>query len=541
MLKVNTKLNITGILNFSVIVSFLLVICIKAQDLPQYPERTLQQPTSLQETSETESIFTGISEGSINPDEYYVGPGDKIFISITGVKQLTYYIFIDQEGWMYVPQVGGIDLNDLTLAEAKSKLEESINKYYKDVKIFISLVGIRKIRVSLIGDVVKPSSLVISADSRLLDLITASNGLNETANIRTIEVKSKKGIINHYDLLKFLRFGDFNQNPFLREGDVVFVDKSDKIVSIAGLVKYPGSYEYVEGETANDLIRLSGGYLSTAKTDTIELVRFNEIGTVQKSYYYSTDYLAHTDVVLQNKDRIIVRELPEYLIEYYVQIDGYVKYPGYYKIEKDKTTLKDIIKEAGGFLDRASLVEATLTRKIDNERVDPEFERLKTVPRADMSDEEYDYFKAKSRERSGRVVVDFVKLFRENDEAENVVLKKGDFIRIPESKNYVTMLGQLVNPGNIIYDSTLTVDDYIRLAGGFGWRAEDGEVRVIRARTGEWIYADEVDHLERGDAIWVPEEPPPTKFWDIFTTTLQVLGQVAAVVAATVAVIVAAR
>jgi len=289
------------------------------------------------------------------------------------------------------------------------------------------------------------------------------------------------------------------------------------------------------------LIQLSGGYLSKAKTDTIEIVRFVGNGSIQKSSYYTDRYLKENDVVLHDKDRIIVREIPEYLLERYVQIDGYVKYPGYYKIEKDRTTLKDIIKEAGGFLDRASLIEATLTRHVDNEKPDPEYERLKTMQRADMSDEEYDYLKAKSRERSGRVVVDFVKLFRENAEEENVFLRKGDYIRIPERKNYITMLGQLVNPGNIIFDSTLTVDDYIELAGGFGWHAEEGEVRVIKARTGEWVYADDVEQLERGDAIWVPEEPPPTKFWDIFTTTLQVLGQVAAVVAATVAVIIATR
>jgi len=516
-------------------------VVIKPQDLPNYPERSLQQQTNLQETSETESIFTGISEGSINPDEYNVGPGDKIFISITGVKQLVYNLFINQEGWIYFPQVGGIDLNGLTLAETKQKLEESINKYYKDVTVFISLVGVRKIRISLLGDVIKPSSLVISADSRLLDLITASNGLNNTANIRTIEVKSKNGNVNNYDLLKFLRFGEFSQNPFLREGDVILVDKVDKVVSIAGTVKYPGNYEFVEGETANELIDLAGGFLSTAKTDTIELVRFNENGSIQKSSYYSADYLRHNIIRLQNKDRIIVREIPEYLIEYYVEISGYVKYPGYYKIEKNKTTLKDIIEEAGGFLDRASLIEATLTRHIDNDKIDPEYERLKSMPRSGMSEEEYDYYKAKSRERSGRVVVDFVKLFRENNEAENIILKKGDFIRIPEKKNYITMLGQLVNPGNVIFDSTLTVDDYIELAGGFGWHAEEGEVRVIKARTGEWIYADDIEHLESGDVIWVPEEPPPTKFWDIFTTTLQILGQVAAVIAATIAVIVASR
>ena len=103
------------------------------------------------------------------------------------------------------------------------------------------------------------------------------------------------------------------------------------------------------------------------------------------------------------------------------------------------------------------------------------------------------------------------------------------------------MLGQLVNPGKIIYDSTLTIQDYINLAGGFGWRALEGDVRVIKAKTGEWIDAEDIDELKPGDTIWVPENPPGPKFWDVFTDVLTIVAQLAAIVAASAAVIVATR
>ena len=41
--------------------------------------------------------------------------------------------------------------------------------------------------------------------------------------------------------------------------------------------------------------------------------------------------------------------------------------------------------------------------------------------------------------------------------------------------------------------------------------------------------------------VWVPEDPPDKTFWEIFTSTLQVLGQVAAVIAAAAAIIIATR
>jgi protein involved in polysaccharide export with SLBB domain len=137
--------------------------------------------------------------------------------------------------------------------------------------------------------------------------------------------------------------------------------------------------------------------------------------------------------------------------------------------------------------------------------------------------------------------VDFEELFIKNNLTEDVVLRRNDEIYVPEAKNYVILLGQVVNPGNVVYNESYTVDDYIRLAGGFGWRAIESDVRIIKSKTGEWIDDEDVESIDPGDTIWIPEEPPGPKFWDIFTTSLQVLGQVAAVIAATVAVIVATR
>ncbi len=222
-------------------------------------------------------------------------------------------------------------------------------------------------------------------------------------------------------------------------------------------------------------------------------------------------------------------------------IDGYVSYPGWYKINKNSTTLKEIIDEAGGFLPEASLTEASVSRTMDVEEDDPEYERLKIIPTENMTEDEYDYYKAKSRQQSGTVVVDFVNLFKEDDLKENIILRKNDLIFVPEKKDYIIMLGQLVNPGKIIYDSTLTIDDYIKLAGGFSWRALKNDVRVIKAKTGEWVEADDLKALRPGDTIWVPEDPPGPKFWVVFTDVLSILAQVAAIVAASAAVIVATR
>ncbi len=522
------------------LVSFLILLnsfVLKAQSFPDYQERNF---ASIKDTSFLGTQILSATEGSIDPDIYLLGPGDRIFISISGLEEIVFSLFINQEGNLYIPKVGGIDLKSKTLSQGKEKIIEAINRYYRNVEVFVTLIDFRKIKVSLLGNVKKPSSMILIANSRLIDAITKSDGLLETSNYRNIKIISQ-GKENTYDLLAYLRFGDKTNNPFLLEGDIIIVDKVDKAVSIYGEVKYPGIYEFVEGESIMELLNLAGGYTNKAKKDTIEVISFDERGYNQISRYYALNQLENNTTKLTNQDRVIVRQIPEYYLDRYVKVEGFVNYPGWYKIIEDSTSLKEIINEAGGFLKDASLTEASLSRATGSVEYDPELERLKQIPRADMTDDEYDYLKAKSRERSGKVVVDFEKLFLKNDMSENVILKRGDVITIPEAKNYITLLGQVVNPGRVIYNEGLTIDDYIELAGGFGWRAIEDEVRVVKANTGEWVEAEDVNSLEPGDSIWIPEDPPGPKFWEVFTTVLQVAGQIGAVIAATVAVIIASR
>ncbi len=481
------------------------------------------------------------SEGVIDPEEYKVGPGDIIFISISGIEERNFNLPINHEGFLYIPRIGAVDLRNKSLAEAKDIIKASLEKNFRNVDFYIALGEVRKIKVSLVGNVSTQSSLVLNSNSRLQDVLKGSPVITSTSDLRNIKIISKDGSTGIFDLLSFFRKGDIKQNPYLKDGDIVIIQKVDKIISILGQVRYPATYEFKEGETLKDLLDLVDGLTYKARTDTIEIMRFDEYGKNQYSKYYSYDFVQQNAIELKYSDLIVVREKSEYYDEQWVTVKGEVKFPGVYKIVKNKTTLAEIIKQADGFLEDASLEDATLYRTDADTTYDSEFERIKQIPRADMTDDEYDYLKAKSRQRRGKVIVDFKSLFVLNQLSEDIVLKKEDVISIPEKKNFIILLGQIVNPGNIIYDPKLTVEDYIQLAGGFSWRAIESDVRVIKANTGEWVEADDVEKLEPGDTIWILEDPPGPKFWDVFTTTLNILGQVAAIVAASIAVIVATR
>ena len=75
------------------------------QNFPNYKERTI---ANLSDSIYNFNSSLTATEGNIDPDEYIVGPGDKLFISIGGIEEIAlnvYYkpgrIFIYPQSWRY--------------------------------------------------------------------------------------------------------------------------------------------------------------------------------------------------------------------------------------------------------------------------------------------------------------------------------------------------------------------------------------------------------------------------------------------------------
>ena len=56
----------------------------------------------------------------------------------------------------------------------------------------------------------------------------------------------------------------------------------------------------------------------------------------------------------------------------------------------------------------ASLTESSLGRTVESKEKDTEFERLKLIESAEMTEDEYDYFKSKSKIGQGESVFESI-------------------------------------------------------------------------------------------------------------------------------------
>ncbi len=503
----------------------------------------------------------------IDPETYIVGPGDLINVYLWGELDKELPARVSPEGYVVIPTVGECSVADLSLKEAREIIREKIHSKYKGIDVSIYLLEPRRFRVFITG--VLENASMYSAHSLLRvsdllgDVITrdeaeetsirmssaesyerARAGLFTRRQFYTIGEKrgsSKRAIYIErngkrleVDLLKFEKMGEIDYNPYVSGGDHIHVPPYLGDIAISGEVNDEGIYEYKSGDTVSDLLAFGGGLTAVADTSNAVLVRFGDDGDSLINIpidLYDATYNNPDDpkYLLKESDRLFVQTKFNYKVLANVTLEGQVVFPGDYAIIPQKTRLTDIIEMAGGFTDNANLKEARVIRSETSSLRDLEYERLEQMLPSEMTEEEYEYFKFKSRVTTGQISIDFEKLFIEGDKSFDMVLDDEDNIFIPFKRDLVNVLGAVQESGYIGFEDGQNAQFYITQAGGFSWNAKSRGVRIIKAKTGQRLRPSKRVRIEGGDTILVPEKQP-IDWWQRIQDGMQVFANVATII-----------
>ncbi|MGB5073316.1 MAG: SLBB domain-containing protein [Bacteroidota bacterium] len=496
---------------------------------------------NVKEETTPASAMLPVVEVPVNDTNYVVGPGDKLSVSIFGTQFYSFIVPVSSDGTLVIPGLGTVYVRHATLFDVREKIRGILRSEIRNAEIIISLAVARQVKVTVAGAVRKPGIVTLPATARVSEaLAAAGGGVKDTTALRNILVRRSDGREVSADLLRYFRIGDLDANPFVSGGDRIYFPPKDRIIGIYGAVGIEGRVDFVQGEKLFDLLEVSQGLRSGAFLDSVEIVRFLSDNVQTKRFFIDLRNFPEdksTNIAVESGDLILIRSIPRFQQHRLVLVTGEVRYEGSYSIEEGQTRLRDLISRAGGFTEKASLEEAVVIRKPPDTEKDIEFERLQKIPAADMQEDEYEYFKARGREKIGMMVVDFKRLFLQGDAMQDILMRAGDVVEIPKLKNYIRIIGRVDNPGNVIFNPDWNYLQYIQTVGGYGWRADDGDVRVVKARTGELVDASNLGsyELEPGDTIWVPEVPE-VKFWEIALTSLGVISQLAGIVGIVIAI-----
>ncbi len=255
--------------------------------------------------------------------------------------------------------VSTVDVYDYIL---NGKLTGNVKLASGDVIIVNPYVAL----VNITGKVKRPMYYEMKTNESVETLINYAGGFTGDAYQKTVRLVRKSG-----NMHSVYSIDDFERTGFqLMDGDSVAVDsvlnRYANMVEVRGAVFRPGMYQ-VDGNiaTVRQLVERAGGLREDAirargvmhrrKVDrTLEVVAVDLEGLMQGTV---------PDISLQNEDVLYIPSRLELLSEQKLSIRGEVLYPGDYEYAEN-TTIEDLILQAGGLTDAASLVKVDVSRRV---------------------------------------------------------------------------------------------------------------------------------------------------------------------------------
>lgn len=399
---------------------------------------------------------------AIGDATYPITPGDVFRLSYAnGANRVVVDIQVDSTYQLDIPAIGTIDCAALTFPALKEKVFSSISTMYAHANPQFTLLSTGSFTVTIVGEVDAKTELSSWGLSRLSSTVYHAT---KYASSREVKVTSLDGTERTYDLFMALRGGKPGADPYLKSGDVVTYVPAEKIVTIGGLVKRPGTYQLREGETLSSLLGLyAGGVLPDGDIQHIRIRRFNP---AEHDYdLLSVDCLQEQDLALQQLDAVMVDQVVPSAKSLTVQ--------GAVKVDEsvDPSSSATLLGQSSGKIFYQYYPGETLgqmVRALDN----------RFMITSDLS---HAYLV-----RGGvRVPLDLADILSGKASGDDLVMQADDVVTIPFEQKFVTVSGAVARSGVYAYVPDKTADYYLAIAGGPTSDAKKPEKITIRDKQGE--------------------------------------------------------
>ena len=277
----------------------------------------------------------------------------------------------------------------------------------------------------------------------------------------------------------------------LQRNDILYVASIHELedigtITIEGEVARSGVFVFEENTTIEDIIMQAGGLLESASTAKIDVSRrIKDPSSMEQpsaiaevfSFSFKDGYVIDggENFILQPYDYVYVRKSPSYQAQGKVTVSGEVLFPGEYVLTNKAERLSDIVKRSGGlnqwaYVRGARLIRSTLAEERNRTRAGLV---VLTSGRDSVNVENLDL------DRTYSVGIDLEAALANPGSEADIVLRRDDILLIPEYINTVKISGNVMYPNVVGYNSSCTVRDYVRMAGGYSYRSKRSKAYVI--------------------------------------------------------------
>jgi polysaccharide export outer membrane protein len=189
--------------------------------------------------------------------EYIVGPGDVLFINVSGKPEFSSLSTtssyselgkvqapsgsrVDGSGNIHMPYLGEIQVGGLTLTQSQNRILEVAKKYLNDPWVVVEVGEYKSRPLYLLGQFRNSGTFYMDRPLNLLQGIALGNGYSSDADITSARlIRDKKTA--PVDVNDLLTKGDQRHNVWLKPGDTIYIpDNKSRLVFVFGAVKKGG-------------------------------------------------------------------------------------------------------------------------------------------------------------------------------------------------------------------------------------------------------------------------------------------------------------
>ncbi|MCK5099669.1 MAG: SLBB domain-containing protein [Desulfobacteraceae bacterium] len=239
----------------------------------------------------------------IYAENYIIGEGDVLSIYVYENDDLSKTVRVNADNSIRVPLLGDVNIKGLTVPKIASKLESLYaDGYLINPQIDVFIKEFKSKTAVILGQIRSPGQYELQGEITFLEFVSKAGGLTvdagNSATIKRADSENKdntnKIIIN---LDKLIREGDTSLNLFIRNGDTIYISKSE-VYYVSGEVKDPDSYKFESNITVIKAIIKAGGFTGIAAKKDVRIIReINGEKTVLKDMDMDEIILAN-DVII---------------------------------------------------------------------------------------------------------------------------------------------------------------------------------------------------------------------------------------------------
>lgn len=232
---------------------------------------------------------------------------------------------IAPDGTVSYLQAVAVRAQGLTLDQLRTRLEEELSKYQKNVKVIVTPSAVASKEFSIIGRVKKPGSYTLDRPTSVLEAIALAEGIQVgTVHSSAFELAdfersfvARKGKKLNVDLARLYYEGDFSQNAYLEPDDYIYMASSlENEIYVLGEVRDAGRRKMPVKLTLARAIAEAGGFTDAAYQMKVLLIR-GSIHQPVTQIVNVKDILQGriADIPLENRDIVFVNKRPFELAE----------------------------------------------------------------------------------------------------------------------------------------------------------------------------------------------------------------------------------